>query len=307
MNENEVIIVNGIPAEDYDNLILDCVKYSIISLPFTVDRMSIPDETRRALNIAKGKIAEKLFQYFCKKNKIKPDFEVCSTPFWTVDRRDFLLNNCEWDIKNNFIYHSNNILTGLKYTDLPVLVPNRFNGDQWSKRMSKEFQNSRDVCFLFTFLKSASLNNGQRGAEFLEILLSDDQKSFLRQQYALFKGHPHSSQPFTPEWFWSEMSKRGDLTFYNLNFRPSLIITSYANSNHWSLFRNTGPYDRDNNFQTYLSPRWYQKFNSGSISFMSNTLWTKITNSTLPVSSLPSFLSLYPELRIRINCAEIIK
>ena len=103
MTEKEVIIVDGIPSAQYHSLIEGCVKYAIISLPFTVDRMKIPNPQQRAFNIAKGKIAESLFQFFCKNNGINPDFESCSTPFWTVDNRDFILRSTEWDIKNNFI------------------------------------------------------------------------------------------------------------------------------------------------------------------------------------------------------------
>jgi len=104
MSESEIIIVDGIPSNEYDQLINECVRYSIISLPFTVDRMSIPNEKQRALNIAKGKVAEALFKFFCNNNNLNPDFDTCTTPFWTVDKRDFILDSCEWDIKNNFIY-----------------------------------------------------------------------------------------------------------------------------------------------------------------------------------------------------------
>ena len=192
MNESEIIIVDGIPNEEYDKLIETCVRYAIISLPFTVDRMRIPDERARALNIAKGKIAENLFEFFCNSNNIVANFKICSTPFWTVDNRDFTLNNDEWDIKNNFIYHNGDLLTQYNYTDLPALVPNRFNGDQWTKRLIKQFPASNDVDFLFTFLKGTDLTNGQRGEYFLEILISDEQVSFLRGLYTKYKGNPRT-------------------------------------------------------------------------------------------------------------------
>ncbi len=70
MLESDVIIVDGISDSEYNSLIEECVKYAIISLPFTVDRMSIPNEKQRALNIAKGKIAEALFETFCKKTTL---------------------------------------------------------------------------------------------------------------------------------------------------------------------------------------------------------------------------------------------
>ena len=179
MNENEIIIVNGIPAQEYDAIIGRCINYSIVSLPFTVDRMRIPNEVQRALNIAKGKIAESLFMHFCSANDIHPDFEICTTPFWTVDNRDFILDGKEWDIKNNFIYHRNDTLSEFSYCDLPALVPNRYAGDQWSKRDQTMINGSKGIRFLFTYLKDADLVNGRRGIEFLEIILSQQQQSFI--------------------------------------------------------------------------------------------------------------------------------
>ena len=304
MQENEVIIVDGISNNDYDMLIEACVRYAIISLPFTVDRMSIPDEKQRALNIAKGKVAEALFTFFCNSNNINADFASCATPFWTVDNRDFLLNNNEWDIKNNFIYIPGELLQS-DYINLPALIPNRFNGDQWGKRNQKLVGGSNRVEFLFTFLKNADLTNGQRGVEFLEITLSQEQHQFLRDLYAQYQGQLQNTQPFTEEWFWQQMEHKGSMNLYRLNFRPVLIITGYANENHWNLFRDTGPYDRTNNFQTYINPRWYTKSAKGSCNYLNGTLWTTITNSTLPISNLPSFLSLFPQLENNINNATI--
>jgi hypothetical protein len=300
MIETEVIIVDAIPVEVYDSLIEKCVKYAIISLPFTVDRMAIPDEKQRALNIAKGKIAEELFQCFCNENNIFPDFETCTTEFWTVDKRDFILNGEEWDIKNNFIYTQGELLNE-DYINLPALVPNRFNGDQWSKRTNNLIAGTNGVGFLFTYLKNATLNNGTRGGEFLEINLSEQQHLFLRNLYAKYKGMLQTNEPYTEAWFWEEMEKKGITNFYKLNFRPHLIITGFANNNSWGQFRDTGPFDRNNNWQTHLQPRWYTKTAKGSCNFMNGTLWTTITNSTLPVSHLSSFLSLYPHLRNSIN------
>lgn len=300
MNESEVIIVDGIPTEVYDSLIEECVKYAIISLPFTVDRMKIPDEKQRALNIAKGKIAEELFNFFCNENNIQPDFDICSTEFWTVDNRDFILNGSEWDIKNNFIYTADDLLNG-NYTNLPALVPNRFNGDQWSKRNQNLIAGSNGVEFLFTFLKNASLINNTRGREFLEINLSSDQQYFLRELYTRYKGNPQTSEPYTSTWFWNEINSRGNANYYSLNFRPYLIITGYANNSNWGSFRDTGPFDRSNNFQTYMQPRWYTKAQTGSCGFMNGSLWATTTNATLPISELNSFLSLFPQLRTQIN------
>ncbi len=241
MSESELIIVDGIPAVEYDQLINECVRYSIISLPFTVDRMSIPNEKQRALNIAKGKVAESLFKFFCNNNNLNPDFETCTTPFWTVDKRDFILDCCEWDIKNNFIYCQGDILVNQNYSDLPSLVPNRFSGDQWSKRDQIQIHGSSDICFLFTYLKNADLINGTRGSEFLEIVLSDKEQEFIRNLYNKYRGQPQSTQPFTEQWFWDQMKVMGSMSFYRLNFRPYLIITCYANSSIGIFSKILGP------------------------------------------------------------------
>ena len=295
MTESEVIIVDSIPNQLYDSILEKCVKYAIISLPFTVDRMAIPDEKQRALNIAKGKIAEELFKCFCGANNIQPDFDTCSTEFWTVDNRDFILNGSEWDIKNNFIYTPGELFDG-KYINLPALVPNRFNGDQWTKRTQNLVTGTNGVEFLFTFLKNASLIDGKRGKEFLEINLSSEQHNFLRELYSRYKGELQRVEPYTDSWFWNEMNKRGGNNLYRLNFRPHLVITGYAKNNNWSQFLDTGPFDRKNNWQIYFNPRWYTKTTKGSCNFMNGTLWTTITNSTLPIEYLNSFLSLYPIL-----------
>lgn len=306
MTKNEIIIVDGISDEDYNDIVNEGVKYAILSLPFTVDRMRIPNSVQRALNIAKGKIAEGLFRKFCSLNNIEADFNTCETPFWTVDHRDFILNGSEWDIKNNFFFCPHDELTDYNYVDLPALVPNRNVSDQWTKRLTKHDPASTDVTFLFTYLKMASLNGGERGENFLAINLSPMQIDYITSLYSTFKGQPQKSEPFTVDSFWEEMQTRGRMNFYTLNFRPHLVIGCYANSSHWASFKDTGPFDRFNNYQDYMQPRWYTKSAKGSLNFMNNTLWTTITNSTIPMSLLPSFLSLYPNLRESIINARII-
>lgn len=306
MTENEIIIVDGISDVDYNAIVNDSVKYAILSLPFTVNRMSIPNHVQRTLNIAKGKIAEGLFRKFCSLNNIEIDFNTCETPFWTVDHRDFILNHSEWDIKNNFYYCPDGELTDYNYVDLPALIPNRFPGDQWSKRLTKHYPLSTDIVFLFTYLKMASLIGRDRGPDFLEIHLSTSQSEYISNLYSTYDGKPQQAEPFTEDSFWQEMQTRGGMNYFSLNFRPNLVICGYANSAHWVLFKDTGPYERNNYFQNYIQPRWYSKSNNGSLNFMNNTLWAKITNSTVPMSLLPSFLSLYPNLRQSIINARII-
>jgi hypothetical protein len=306
MQENEVIIVDQIEDEKYHSLVKKSVEYAIISLPFTVDRMRIPNENRRALNIAKGKVAESLFQHFCKINRIEVDFATPSTPFWTVDKRDFLMNNSEWDLKNNFIYLKGDYLTQYRYIDLPALVPNVREGDQWSKRNELLFDHSIRADFLFTFLKNADLQQKKRGKPFIEIQLTNDQISFLRKLYKKYKGQPQEQAPFSEDAFWKEMAKHGNLNFYQLRFKPGLVITGYANSNHWHLFRNIGPYEQNCYFKDYKTPHWYVKNKKGSCNFLEDTLWTRITNAVTPVSNLPAFSSLFPQLKEQMKGGRFI-
>jgi hypothetical protein len=305
MQENEVIIVDGIPPSTYNSLIDEAVRYSLISLPFTQNRMKILDESKRAWNIAKGKIAELLFRMFCQANDIPIDFEPCATPFWTNNNRDFILDDDEWDIKNNFIYCPHPLLGG-RYIDLPALVANRFDGDQWSKRNQNLINDTKDVSLLFTFIKGASLDNGARGKDFLEILLTHQQFQYLRSLYSRYKGQSQSQPPFTEESFWEKMYEKGGNNLFRLNFMPYLIITGYANSSHWHLFKDTGTTDKVGNFQNHTFPRWYTKTSTGC-SFLKGALWTSFTNSTVPVGELPSFLSLFPQLKSEISLGRIKK
>jgi len=314
MNENEVILVDQLSNNEYDSLVSNCIKYAIISKPFTIRRIGNQSLEQAILNIFKGKIAEAIFQFFCNANNIFLDWDTCTTPFWQVDKRDFILNSNEWDIKNNFMYHSGNVLQNYRYIDLPCLIPNRFqtnngrSGDQWSTR--NEIKNTgcglTSVSYIFSFLKASDLDaNGQRRNEFYTFNITQQQLAFIDGLEKRYDGLPKEQEPFTEEWFWQEMASRGSLNFIHLNFRPYLVITGYANNNSWTQFRDTGPFDRNNNWQTYLQPRWYTKTANGSCNFMNGTLWTTITNSTLPVSQLNSFLSLFPQLRTQINYGRI--
>jgi hypothetical protein len=314
MQENEVIIVDGISPVAYDAIISDAVSYAIISLPFTVNRMGISSETKRALNIAKGRIAEGLFRHFCLQNRIDADFETCTTPYWTVDKRDFLFQGREWDLKNNFIALRGKGM-GFRYAHLPALVPNRFSpdkdhpnrADQWHKRLLREFSQSAGVAYLFTFLKEAELEDGDRKNPFLEIRLSEEQVKLIRELYNKFGGKIQQKEPYPEDRFWEAISKRGEEQLFVLNERPPLIITAYATEEHWHLFRNIGPADSGSNYKDYLGNGWYSKNSAGACNFMDHTLRTRITNATVPVSYLPSFLSLVAPVTNRLVFGRIKK
>ena len=289
MTESEVIIVDNTPIEIYNKIIKDSVMYSLISVPFTINRMSLLNINARIENIAKGKIAEKLFEYYCFENRILADFKSTSTPFYKTDKRDFLFGGYEWDIKNNFIYRDENLLTEFKYTNLPALIPDRNIHDQWSKREKLYFNSSKGVKFLFTFLDAKDKDSGN---PFFEVKSSQKQVEFLTKLIEKYSDRNYEKEPFQEDWFWKNMAElKGETSSLKINSYPELVITGYADSDIWDLFKptNTG---KDSNFQDYLKPEWYkkiQKENLQMLSFMNGLLWTRIQNATLPVSKLKPF------------------
>jgi hypothetical protein len=268
MEETEVIFVNSIPEKNYYDIVLNSVKYAIISIPFTIDRMSLRNRNEQIFNIAKGKIAEGLFKFFCQHNEIDANFAACETPFYQIDRRDFLLLGAEWDQKNNFIYHLGDKLMDKKYVDLPALIPNRpARRDQWQKRLNCYFKNTASVKFLFTFMKAA--DSKKKRGNFFSINLSHRQIGFLDELYKKYQGLPQEKKPYQEVDFWKEMkSLKGDQKSLLLHNRPVLVITGYADERHWELF-----------------------FDTENMNFLHGVLKTKIRNKTCSVRELPSFIS----------------
>ena len=267
MRENEVIIVNSIPDEEYDKIIINSVKYAIISLPFTIDRMELKNIYDRIRNIAKGKIAEGVFNFFCKANRINVDDSQCVTPFFKRDRRDFILSNYEWDIKNNFVKHPGQLFSG-NYTELPALIPNRYKHDQWSKRDELFHDGLKGVRFLFSFMKKRTI---------YAIELSNKQQNFVRRLYKRFQGHPQDNMPFSIKDFWEIMKDKNEGKEFEVKIvdRPYLVITGYAGQKEFGLFREHDKYS----------------------SYLKGAFRTKINNQGTLIRNLPSFASLFPHLK----------
>ena len=239
MKENEIIFVNSIPDDVYYQIVIEAIKYAIISIPFTIDRMRLGNKNLQILNIAKGKIAEGLFKFFCQKNNIPANFQICETPFYQIDKRDFFLDDAEWDQKNNFIYHRNNEMISQRYVDLPALITNRHNRkDQWQKSKVRYLKNSQAVKFLFTFMKASDKKT--KKDNFFSNNLSEKRMKFLNKLYSNYRGLPQEKQPFEEEDFWGEIKyrKNGQRSF-SLHCKPNLVITGYADKTKWDLFFNT--------------------------------------------------------------------
>jgi len=262
----------------YNRLVKDAVEYAIISLPYTINRMKLRDLTSRITNIAKGKISEMIFTTFCEENDIPIQTEKCQTPFYEPDKRDFILGREEWDIKNNFLKHDNPILTHTNYLEFPALIPNRGNWDQWSKR--KEYLHAPEtnsVCYLFSFMK------GWEGKQpFLSIALTDEQLSFLT---FLVKSRNQYKKPYTQDWFWEKMHEKGSGTPYTfqLNFHPELVLCGIAQEKEFINFK-------------HLEPQ----------SFCDGVFKTRIKNKGTQIKNLSSFLTLYPRLKEKMKCGDIL-
>jgi hypothetical protein len=300
MLENEVIIVDKIPSEIYAQLGYQAARYAIISSAFTYDRMDKHDIQKRIINITKGKLAEGLLYFFCSKNDIYLDHQACSTPFWMADFRDFLYKNGEWDVKNNFIYATDETFDQLTCTNLPALVPNKNQRDQWSKKDKLFTDFTKYGAYLFTFMR---LRPDQK--DFFTITFSADQLKFLEDISHRFHNTAHSKMPFLESWFWTEIPSFNLEKQMVIHYYPELIITACANPRYWHLFLDTGPKCPENNYSDTHSPKWNEVIHHKFVRFMSGIMVTTITNKTCPVSLLPSFYSLHPHLSQSIKYGRI--
>lgn len=290
MNASEVIVFDGVSPEIYQKIVEKAVRYAMISLPFTFNRMVINEPERRIQNIAKGKIAELLFRYYCHLHHIPADFEQCTTPFWSIDQRDFILQSKEWDIKNNFFHPKPGMELPECFTDFPALIPNHHAKDQWTKRNTTCFNSSEGVGYVFTFMPLTKAGNST-GNAFFEIILSDKTKSFINNLCRAYAGNKPTQQPFDEAWFWEKAGISKVQSIAVLNDLPSLYITGYATSDQFYLFKDTGKDHVRSEYINLHNRHWYVK-DRNKLNFMNGMLFTTITNATCPIGLLPSFAGL---------------
>lgn len=276
MNLDEVIVVDSIPQDAYNKVVQKSLEYAILSIPFTINRMGIDFIEPRVVNIFKGKLAEGLFEYFCLCNEIPVDTDSCTTPFWMIDKKDFILNDLAWDIKNNYIYLDPS--KKIDFTKLPALIPNRHSNDQWSKR----------TAFVFSFIKWSELINGKRKEPFLKLCFNEHQIIFLDKLYRKYSGLPIKKEPFDRSEYVDHFKGLSKKPLFELSYRPKMYITAIAKSKDWDLFLDTGKRSPDH-YRDFDEPEWYTRYRSGSISFLDGTLWGTITNKTTPIAMLDSF------------------
>ena len=216
MDQSEVIVLS-IPEDKYFQYIIESVKYAVISLPFTINRMKYNDEYslfRRIKRIMTGKLSEHLFFHYMNENNIEYDTSECITPFYQIDQGDFKFKDRLWDIKNVFITKDVE-----DYTQLPALIP---ADGQWQSRYHRNF--------LFTFM----INR-----DFFHLRFSDEQHQLLNKLYEKYQGKPQSECPFDENDFWESMSMVGyrkSPMIINVYRYPKMILCGYADEHHYGNF-----------------------------------------------------------------------
>ncbi len=238
MKENEVIFTDIHDEALYDKHLANAVSYALMSIPFTFDRMGIRDLKKKIINIGKGKFAENLFFEYLKSCGVPIDTVSTTTPFFSVDKRDFILNGIEWDIKNNYLSHAGQFLTTAQYLELMALIPNRGNWDQWSKRNLKYFPTTKSTAYVFTFMKKS---DPQVLDDFFSIRYSFEQEQFIRELYEKYEGKSQTKSPYEESWFWKTFNKIDGTLEIVCHFRPQMVITGVALPSDYEQFVNLKP------------------------------------------------------------------
>lgn len=276
--EKVYILLNGIPPEIISRIGNEAIKYAFFSLPFTVNRMQIQQPEQRLLNIFKGKVAEGIFLEFLKCQQFIADSSTCETPYFQPDRRDFMLNDYEWDLKNNFV-NTDQLLYVAK-NELPALVPDRYQGDQWSKRLQLASAKSKGLIYVFTFMPQYASEK----IPLLQCFIDEDQKKTIN----MMCDHWNNQHPLSAPYSETELNtlffnKRKPEACYKFQNQPTMLITAIAGLNQWNLFKCQKP----------------QSFANGLIK-------TKIQNRFCPVNDLPDFHRFFKKQLKQIHWGKLI-
>lgn len=225
MNSSEIIKYRIYDESIQKSIINQSIEYALLSIPFTFDRLGNRNLTKNITNIVKGKFAEHYFYQFCLDHQIQLDTSALTTPFYQADQKDFLLKNLEWDIKNNYLQHSGDLLADSDYVKQHALIPNRGPWDQWSKRLKTNHNKSTGTAYLFTFMKKSDLKDKD---DLIRLKINLDQKNFLLDLYEHYQGKHQQVSPYTKEEFWDKFFSRGPNYDYEIKEFPFLIITGIA-------------------------------------------------------------------------------
>lgn len=260
VNKNDIIIWNDFDVKDYDIAINKAVVYAILSVPYTYDRLGLGYDNdgirERIKNITKGKVAEYLFELYCKSKGIKISRKDNETPFWRYDKNDFIINDMIIDVKNNIIRNGNTFIKD-EVLNFPALVP----CDQVNGHIKPV-----NFAYVFTFM----LDN-----DFFTIDLNDDTLQYISKLNNFCCGKQLDSKPSyfkdKESYFREIFRKFGGIKTQKIviiNNHPDLIIGGIEFYNHK---------DFENKFDVVNSGTLF-KYESGYIRTRVGNYMTKVKN-----------------------------
>lgn len=224
-----ILIFDKFSPEVIDDAKQSALEYALISKPFTYNRMNLP--IRQCVeNIAKGKFAETMFMSVLKHHGLVVDVDSCQTPFWSRDRRDFVLGNQEWDVKSLFLHR---LPPDQRFDECPALIPNKSSSDQWASREIRYVPTAiNGPCYVFVFFGPVSIR----------IDLDTRQEDFLSVLCLRHREAESRFEPFAREWFFDAFPNLDGVSL-ELSTSPIMAITGVASSGDWDLFagRPAGP------------------------------------------------------------------
>ena len=234
------------------------LKYAIISLPWTINRMNYKHDKegieKRLRNIILGKMPEYFMWDVFQVYNIRVEPWAGETGFWEKDRFDMLVylngNREEWDIKSLTLDFSK--VKNEDWLKLPALIPDRHKNDQWAKRNKLFLEQSKCKRALFTFLENPGLNvhvSDQQVTAYEEI--EKHKKYYIHQEKIILK-------------------KIGIVKCDSVKTGPRLVISGIAGPDEWDYFK---------------------PVQKGEI-FLNGLIKTRIKNMGTEIGNLPSFLKI---------------
>ena len=283
MESTELLVLDGIDSLQYDRIMREVISSSLLTFPFTYQQVELRQIKIKIEKLIKGKLAEALFKFFSEENHLPLNFEACETSYNQPKKRDFIYENIEFYLINNYLYHPNQLLKPQDYLELPALLPNKHQFDFWSQRDQCKFAESKHVGFVFTFLKNADSFGPKK--QFFEFDITLAQIKFLQELRQSYGNTKVPIKPFDEHFFWEEFLNRGGPFEFNFNHKPYLVIGAVASAKQWLKFQDMGN-----------QPRTYGK----------QVLKTVIPNMAARLRDLPSFYSILPHPKNELKYVSLL-
>lgn len=216
MTEDEVFSISP-TNEELIHIIEDAFKYAVLSVNFTVDRTKSGytkhGYENRISYIIRGRVPQFILINYLLKQNIPVNYTTCDTPYFSPDKRDFIIGKTEFDIKcfSTLPYHG-------KYTDLPALCP--------TEQFKKNIENKGIVdsfAYIYAFVQK----------NWFSLKITDSQANYLEEMFNRYNGATNGYDD--PENFYRTFISLG-YDNYSINFLPKFVFCGYNTINHWSLF-----------------------------------------------------------------------